>query len=234
MSVYIAEYLGTLILVLLGDGIVAGILLRKSKAENAGWVAIAFGWGLSVAMAIYAVGAFSGAHINPAVTVGLAMQGSFAWHLVPGYCLAQIAGAFSGAVLVWLHYGPHWKHTEDAGLKLAVFCTAPAIRKSLPNLFSEFLATLVLIMGLLMVGANRFAEGLNPLVVGGLIAVIGLSLGGTTGFAINPARDLGPRLAHFLLPIPGKGHSDWAYAWIPVVGPLLGGLAGALLYNWLF
>lgn len=234
MSVYLAEYLGTLILVLLGDGIVAGILLRQSKAENAGWVAITFGWGLSVSMAIYAVGEFSGAHINPAVTVGLAMQGSFAWHLVPGYCLAQIAGAFTGAILVWLHYGPHWKHTEDEGLKLAVFCTAPAIRKTLPNLFSEFLATLVLIMGLLMIGANRFAEGLNPLVVGGLIAVIGLGLGGTTGFAINPARDLGPRLAHFLLPIPGKGHSDWSYAWIPVVGPLLGALAGAFLYNWLF
>jgi glycerol uptake facilitator protein len=159
------------------------------------------------------------------------MQGSFAWSLVPGYCLSQLAGAFCGAVLVWLHYGPHWKRTADPSLKLAVFCTGPAIRHNLANLFSEFLATLVLIVGLLCIGANRFAEGLNPLAVGGLICVIGLALGGTTGFAINPARDLGPRIAHFVLPISGKGGSDWSYSWIPVVGPLAGGISGAFIYN---
>lgn len=231
MSPYLAEFIGTMILIILGDGVVAGVLLKQSKSENAGWVVIVMGWGLAVTFAIYAVGGYSGAHINPAVTLALALNGSFPWAEVPAYCLAQLLGAFVGATIVWLHYLPHWKVTEDKGAKLAVFCTAPAIRSTGSNFISEFIGTMVLIMGLLFIGANNFAEGLNPLVVGALITAIGFSLGGTTGFAINPARDLGPRLAHFILPIAGKGSSDWSYSWIPVIGPLVGSIAGALLYQ---
>ncbi|MCB0492789.1 MAG: aquaporin family protein [Cyclobacteriaceae bacterium] len=231
MSPYLAEFIGTMILIVLGDGVVAGVLLKQSKSENAGWMVIVVAWGLSVTFAIYAVGGYSGAHINPAVTLALAIDGSFPWADVPAYCLAQLLGAFVGASIVWLHYLPHWKVTDDKGAKLAVFCTAPAIRSTIPNFISEFIGTMVLIMGLLFIGANSFAEGLNPLVVGALITVIGFGLGGTTGFAINPARDLGPRLAHFILPIAGKGSSDWSYSWIPVLGPLAGGVAGALLYQ---
>lgn len=231
MSPYLAEFIGTMILIVLGDGVVAGVLLKQSKSENAGWVVIVMGWGLAVTFAIYAVGSYSGAHINPAVTLALAFNGSFPWADVPAYCLAQLLGAFVGATIVWLHYLPHWKITEDKSAKLAIFCTTPAIRSTIPNFISEFIGTMVLIMGLLFIGANSFAEGLNPLVVGALITVIGFSLGGTTGFAINPARDLGPRLAHFILPIAGKGPSDWSYSWIPVIGPLAGSIAGALLYQ---
>ncbi|MEQ8304751.1 MAG: MIP/aquaporin family protein [Cyclobacteriaceae bacterium] len=231
MSPYLAEFVGTLMLILLGNGVVAGVLLKGSKSENAGWIVIVIAWGLTVALAIYAVGGYSGAHINPAVTISLAINGSFPWAQVPGYCLAQLLGAMVGAALVWIHYLPHWKGTQDPSLKLAVFCTAPAIRNTLSNFVSEFIGTMVLIMGLLFIGANSFAEGLNPLVVGALISTIGFGLGGTTGFAINPARDLGPRIAHFLLPIAGKGTSDWSYSWIPVLGPIAGGAAGALLYQ---
>lgn len=234
MSPYLAEFFGTMLLILLGDGVVAGVLLKGSKAENAGWLTIVVAWGLAVTLAIYAVGQFSGAHLNPAVTLGLALSGSFAWDQVAGYCVAQMAGAFAGAVLVWLHYLPHWKNTVPADLKLAVFATGPAVRSSLNNLLSEVIATAVLILGLLFIGANRFADGLNPLIVGVLIISIGLSLGGTTGFAINPARDLGPRIAHAILPIPGKGSSDWSYAWIPVLGPLVGSVLGVLVYQGLF
>jgi glycerol uptake facilitator protein len=234
MSPYLAEYLGTLILILLGDGVVAAVVLKKTKSENAGWLTIVIGWGLAVTLAIYAVGKISGAHLNPAVTLALAWSGSFGWELVPGYILAQFAGAFSGAVLVWLHFLPHWKITDNQAGKLGIFCTGPAIRSYSSNLISEIIATAVLILGLLFIGANEFTQGLNPLVVGLLIIAIGLSLGGTTGFAINPARDLGPRIAHFLLPISGKGKSDWSYAWVPVVGPVIGGLLGAWLYQVLF
>jgi glycerol uptake facilitator protein len=234
MSPYLAEYLGTLILILLGDGVVAAVVLKQTKSENAGWLTIVIGWGLAVTLAIYAVGKISGAHLNPAVTLALAWSGSFGWELVPGYVLAQFAGAFSGAVLVWLHFLPHWKITDNEAGKLGIFCTGPAIRSFSSNLISEIIATAVLILGLLFIGANEFTQGLNPLVVGLLIIAIGLSLGGTTGFAINPARDLGPRIAHFLLPISGKGKSDWSYAWVPVVGPVIGGLLGAWLYQVLF
>ena len=234
MSPYTAEFLGTLILILLGDGVVAGVLLRDSKSENAGWLTIVVAWGLAVTLAIYAVGRISDAHLNPAITIALLVSGDFPAEKVPGYLLSQFAGAFCGAVLVWLYYLPHWGRTDDPGRKLAAFCTAPAVRSYASNFFSEAIATAVLVLGILFIGENKFTEGLNPLIVGALIISIGLSLGGTTGFAINPARDLSPRLAHFLLPIHGKGHSDWAYSWVPVAGPLVGGALGALLFKVLF
>lgn len=231
MSAFLGEFIGTALLILLGDGVVAGVVLQGTKSQNAGWSVITVAWGLAVVMAIYAVGEVSGAHINPAVTLSLAAAGSFPWADVPGYILAQVLGAFAGAVLVWLHFLPHWKKTEDPVLKLAVFSTGPAVRSLWANLLSETLGTFVLIVGLLFIGANKFAEGLNPLVVGALIVAIGMSLGGTTGYAINPARDLGPRIAHALLPIAGKGGSDWGYAHIPVLGPVLGGLTGVLFFK---
>ena len=234
MSPYMAEFFGTMLLILLGDGVVAGVLLKDTKSENAGWLTIVFAWGLAVTLSIYAVGRISGAHLNPAVTIGLYVSGNFPSSQVVGYILAQFAGAFAGAILVWLHFLPHWNLTDSQAKKLAVFCTAPAVRSSPANFISEVLATMVLILGLLFIGANEYSVGFKPMVVGALIISIGLSLGGTTGFAINPARDLGPRFAHFLLPIPGKGSSDWTYSWIPVVGPLLGCILGALLFNFLF
>ncbi len=234
MSPYVAEFFGTLLLILLGDGVVAAVVLKGTKSENAGWLTIVMGWGLAVTLAIYAVGKISGAHLNPAVTIAMAMHGSFPWNQVVGYVAAQFCGAIAGATLVWLHYLPHWKRTDDQAAKLGVFCNAPAIRSPFTNLVSEIIATMVLILGLLFLGANEFSQGLNPLVVGLLIISIGLSLGGTTGFAINPARDLGPRIAHFILPIHGKGKSDWSYAWIPVLGPIIGGILGTLIYQALF
>jgi len=234
MNPYLAEFFGTLLLIVLGDGIVAGVVLKRTKSENAGWLTIVVGWGLAVTLAVFAVGSFSGAHLNPAVTIGLFIDGSFPSDQVLGYILAQMAGAFVGAIIVWLHYLPHWKETPDAAAKLAVFSTGPALRSTWSNLISEIIATAVLILGLLFLGANEFSQGLKPVIVGLLIISIGLSLGGTTGFAINPARDLGPRLAHFILPIHGKGTSDWSYAWIPVVGPIIGSVLGALIYNALF
>lgn len=234
MSPYVAEFLGTMLLTLLGNGVVAGVLLKDSKAENAGWLTIVLGWGLAVTLAIYAVGRISGAHINPAVTLALFVNGDFPGDQVLGYMLAQFAGAFAGAVLIWLHYLGHWPRTESAALKLGIFSTGPAIRAAVPNLISEVIATMVLVLGILFIGANQYYEGLNPIVIGALIVSIGLSFGGTTGFAINPARDFGPRLAHFILPIPGKGSSDWSYSWIPIIGPFIGGLLGALLFKALF
>lgn len=234
MNNFLAELIGTAVLILLGDGVVAGVVLRGTKNENAGWLVIAIAWALAVTFAIFTVGGISGAHINPAVTIGLAAAGAFDWALVPEYIAGQMTGAFLGAVLVYLHYLPHWSRTEDQSAKLAVFCTAPAIRHTAGNVISEFIGTFVLLFALMAIGANRFAEGLNPLVVGILILAIGLSLGGTTGYAINPARDLGPRIAHALLPIPGKGGSDWGYAWIPVLAPIAGGVAGTLTYQLLF
>ncbi|HZG85369.1 MIP/aquaporin family protein [Paenibacillus sp.] len=227
MSAFLGELVGTLILVLFGCGVVGGVVLNKSKAQSSGWIVISMGWGFAVAIAVYAVGGVSGAHLNPAVTIALASVGAFPWAQVPSYVLAQLIGAFLGAVLLWVHYFPHWRETEDAGAKLAVFATGPAIRHAPSNLVSEIVGTAVLVFGLLSIGANQFADGLNPLIIGFFVAAIGMSLGGTTGFAVNPARDLASRIAHFLLPVAGKGPSDWSYAWIPVVGPILGGVLGA-------
>jgi glycerol uptake facilitator protein len=234
MSEFMAELVGTMILIIFGGGVVGGVVLKNSKAEGSGWVVITIAWGLAVTMGVYAVGGFSGAHINPAVTLGFAAIGDFPWAKVPVYITAQMIGALIGAGIVFLNYLPHWRATEDKGAKLAVFATDPAIRSPFSNLVTEMIGTFVLLMGLLFIGANDFTEGLNPLIVGALIVAIGMSVGGTTGYAINPARDLGPRIAHALLPIPGKGGSDWGYAWIPVVGPILGGTYGALFYKAVF
>jgi glycerol uptake facilitator protein len=245
MQAYLAEFIGTMILIILGDGVVAGVLLKNSKAENSGWIVITFGWGMAVAIAVYAVGSISGAHINPAVTIGLASIGAFDWVQVPGYVIAQLLGAFVGAVLVWLAYLPHWGPTEDAGLKLGVFSTAPAYRNTVANITTEIIGTAMLVFGVLgivnnanVIGAAStpdlaavFGSGIAPLLVGLLVLGIGLSLGGPTGYAINPARDLGPRIAHAVLPIAGKGGSDWGYSWIPVVAPIIGGIIGAVLWN---
>lgn len=231
MSSFIGELIGTMILIIFGGGVVGGVVLNKSKAQNSGWIVITMGWGFAVAFAVYIVGKYSGAHINPAVTIGLASIGEFPWAKVPMYVLAQMLGAFIGGVIVYLHYLPHWEATEDKDAKLAVFATGPAINNPVANLISEIIGTAVLVFGLLGIGVNEFSSGLNPLVVGFFITAIGLSLGGTTGYAINPARDLGPRIAHFFLPIAGKRDSDWSYAWIPVVGPIVGGVSGAFLYK---
>ncbi len=234
MSVYLAEFLGTFFLILIGGGVVAGVLLKGSKAFGAGWNAIVVAWGLAVTFAIYGVGSISGAHINPAVTLGFAFVGEFPWSQVPGYMLAQVAGGFAGGTIVWIFYMPHWSRTQDQIAKRSVFCTTPAIRSYLNNMISEMVGTAVLIFSLLFIGTQTFTEGLNPLVVGALIMLIGFALGGTTGYAINPARDLGPRLAHFAMPIKGKGGSDWAYSWVPIVGPFLGSLLGASTYQILY
>jgi glycerol uptake facilitator protein len=228
-----AEAIGTAILILLGDGVVAGVLLNKSKAQNAGWVVITFGWGIGVAAAVFAVGQFSGAHLNPAVTLGNAVIGNLDWGDVPVYIGGQLVGAFIGAVLVFLAYLPHWEETEDPGLKLAVFSTGPAIRNYPANILTEVIGTFILVFGILAILANAktAADPVVPLVIGFLVVGIGMSLGGPTGYAINPARDLGPRIAHALLPIAGKGPSDWGYAWVPVVGPIIGGILGAVVFD---
>ena len=244
MHNFLAELIGTMILVLLGDGVVANVVLNKTKGQNSGWIVITMGWGVAVAIAVYAVGRISGAHLNPAVTIAMATIGSFPWAQVPGYIAAQMIGAFLGAVLVWLAYLPHWRETADPGSKLGVFSTRPAIHSAAANMICEIIGTAVLLFGILAIAANAqgvskpgevdlswvFSRGLQPLLVGVLILGIGLSLGGPTGYSLNPARDLGPRLAHAVLPIPGKGDSEWGYSWIPILGPIVGGVAGAGLY----
>ncbi|GBD08079.1 Glycerol uptake facilitator protein [Candidatus Thermoflexus japonica] len=230
MAPWVAEIIGTMILILLGDGVVANVVLGKTKGQASGWIVITTGWAMAVAMAVYAVGRISGAHINPAVTIALAAVGKFPWSDVPLYIVGQFIGAFIGAVLVWLAYYPHWAETPDPALKRAVFCTAPNIRNYALNFITEVIGTFMLVFGVLAIVANNLPAGWVPLLVGFLVWAIGLSLGGPTGYAINPARDLGPRIAHAVLPIPGKGDSDWGYSWVPVVGPIVGGLIGALLF----
>ena len=233
MDIFPAEVIGTALLILLGDGVVAAVLLAQSKAQNSGWIVITWGWGMAVMLAVFAVGQFSGAHLNPAVTLGFAVIGDTEWSDVPAYLGGEFVGAMIGAFLVWAAYSNHWGATEDPGLKLAVFCTGPAIRNTVANIITEIIGTFVLVFGVLAIFADEAtaATGLGGLLVGLLVLAIGLSLGGPTGYAINPARDLGPRIMHAILPIPGKGPSDWGYAWIPVVGPIIGGIIGAVAFN---
>jgi glycerol uptake facilitator protein len=236
VSPLLGEFLGTMILILLGDGVVAAVLLKRSKGEGSGWIVITAGWAFAVMAGVFTAIACgsSDAHLNPAVTMGFAVRDGNFSKFAP-YLVAQMLGAIVGGALVWLHYFPHWRETPDAAAKLACFCTAPAIRNSVTNLLSEIIATfaLVFVVGAIFsknVAAAGPAAGLGPYLVGSLVWGIGMSLGGPTGYAINPARDLGPRIAHAILPIAGKGGSDWGYAPIPVIGPLVGGsLAGVLL-----
>jgi glycerol uptake facilitator protein len=232
-SHFVAEIVGTAILILLGNGVVAGSLLKKSKGEGGGWIVITSGWGVGVAIAVYVTGWVSGAHINPAVTIGFMTVGSITFLDALPYIGGQMIGAFIGATLVWLAYLPHWKETEDPDMKLSCFSTMPAIRNYALNFLTEVIGTAMLLVGVLGIANknNGLAYGFGPFAVGLLVFGIGLSLGGPTGYAINPARDLGPRIAHFLLPIAGKRDSDWSYAWVPVVAPLVGGALGAFLYE---
>jgi len=239
MNIYLAELVGTALLIIFGNGVV---VLSRSKGQNGGWIVVTAGWGMGVMLAVYSVAQVSGAHINPAVTLGLASIGAFSWPSVPGYILAQMAGAFLGSVVVYLSYLAHWGETKDQAAKLACYCTAPAIRRFGPAFITETIGTAVLVFCVLALGkvgvGAEIEEAWNaavstwfgPLVAGLLVFGIGLSLGGPTGYAINPARDLGPRLAHALLPIRGKGPSDWSYAWVPVAAPVAGGVLGAQLF----
>ncbi len=233
----IGEFAGTCMMILLGDGVVAGCILKRTKAEGAGWLAITAGWAFAVLCGIFTANLFGSpdAHLNPAITLALAVKTGAYGKMLP-YLMAQVGGAFTGAVLVWLAYLPHWEVTEDPAVKLGVFCTGPAIRSYGSNLLSEVIGTFVLVtvvgaMSSKLVLSTGAAAGFSPFLVGCLVWSIGLSLGATTGYAINPARDFGPRLAHALLPLPGKGGSDWEYAWIPILGPAIGAsLAGLLLH----
>lgn len=233
MSNFLAELLGTMILIVLGDGVVANVVLNKSKGQNSGWIVITTGWGLAVATAVYAVGWISGAHINPAVTIGLAATGQLPWLEVGPYIAGQMIGAILGGVIVYLAYLPHWAETDDANTKLAVFCTAPAVRNIPANLITEIIGTAMLVMGLSAVNqaSNTLTGGLSPFLCGLVVFSIGLSLGGPTGYAINPARDLGPRISHAILPIPGKRDPDWEYSWVPVVGPIIGAVLGYAIFG---
>jgi glycerol uptake facilitator protein len=231
MSPYIAEFIGTAVLVLLGNGAVANVLLARTKGKGADLIVIVWGWAMAVFVAVYMTASFSGAHLNPVVTIALALAGKFAWSNVPGYVAAQMLGGMMGAFIVWLAYRQHFSRTDDADIKLACFCTAPAIRSVPHNILTEMICTFVLILGVLYLAAPHVGLGsLDALPVGLLVLGIGISLGGPTGYAMSPARDFAPRLMHALLPIPGKRDSDWRYSWIPVCGPLAGGAMAALFY----
>lgn len=240
MSAYLAEFIGTALLILLGNGVVANVVLKGTKGNNSGWIVITTAWALAVFVGVVVAGPISGAHLNPIVTLGLALAKGFAWEKVPYYIFAQISGAMLGSLLVWLIYKDHFDATEDQGLKAAPFATAPAIRNNISNLFSEIIGTFVLIFVIFyLAGASMGTkEALTPIGLGSLGAVpvaflvwvIGLALGGTTGYAINPARDLGPRIIHAIIPMKGKGSSGWDYAWIPILGPIIGSSLAALAY----
>lgn len=230
MNVYLAEFIGITIIIFLGCGVLAGNSLKKSGSYGAGNVAINLTWASAVALAVYISGDISGGHFNPAVTIANAIRGTFSWRLVPGYIIAQVLGAMFGALLVYLQYLPHWKETDDEDVKLKVFATSPAIRNNITNFMSEYFVTFGLVFCTYGLDTNRFTDGLKPLIAGVLIFVLGTSFGGVTGCAINPARDLGPRIVHFLLPIVGKGDSDFSYAWVPIVGPIMGGSTAAMVH----
>lgn len=232
MEVYIAEVFGTFILITLGAGVCANVALNKTGGNDSGYIIITWGWGIAVFIAVFMTGDISGAHLNPAVTVGLASAGNFDWSLVPGYIIAQLIGAFIGASCIWFQYRDHFAATEDPATKLGVFSTAPAIDNRFNNVFSEVFATFIFVLAILYIAAPDVGIGsLKALPVGLLVFGIGMSLGGTTGYAINPARDLGPRIAHALMPIEGKGPSNWGYAWVPVIGPITGAVFAAILYR---
>jgi glycerol uptake facilitator len=238
MSPFLAELFGTAILIMLGDGVVANVVLARTKGNNSGWIVITAGWACAVTIAVYCVNSISGAHLNPAVTIALAAIGKFPWSQVLPYIVAQILGGLIGGVIVWLAYLPHWAATPDPGSKLGVFSTNPAIRAPGPNLIAEIIGGFALVLSLLavlspgnLIPGSDFAKGFGPVLVGVIVWAIGLSLGGPTGYAINPARDLGPRLAHAVLPIAGKGTSDWGYSWIPIAGPTIGGVIAAFTYQ---
>ena len=235
MSPFTGEFIGTALLIIMGDGVVANVVLNKTKGNNSGWIVITFGWAMAVFIGVYASTHLGGSgHLNPAVTLALATFGDFDSSLTATYIMAQFAGAIAGSFIVWIAYKQHFDETQDKDLKLAVFCTAPAIRNVIFNLLTEIIGTFVLVFGALSMSKSAQTLGaLDALPVALLILAIGLSLGGPTGYAINPARDLGPRIAHFILPIKNKRDSDWSYAWIPVVGPIVGGLAAAWLFNML-
>jgi len=231
MTIFFAELVGTLILILLGDGVVANVVLKNSKGNGSGWMVITTGWALAVAIPALIFGSYSGAHFNPALTIALAVIGKVAWSQVPIYIAGQFLGAFLGAVLVFVYNYDQFKTSDNQGDKLAVFCTGPAVRNTTINFICELVGTFLLVFGILGIGAQNLTNGIGTLFVGLLIWAIGLSLGGTTGYAINPARDLGPRIAHAILPIPNKGGSDWGYSWIPVIAPIVGAVLGAVSYT---
>ena len=232
MTPFWGEFVGTGMIIILGQGVVSNVVLQRSKGYNSGWIVISFGWAMGVFVGVYCSAAASKAHLNPAVTLAFAVLGKISWSLVPTYIAAQLLGAMAGSLVAWLCFRPHFAATPDADAKLAVFCTAPAIRSYGNNLITEIIATFVLILGVLFIAAPSSSLGaLDALPVGLLVLGIGLGPGGPTGYAINPARDLGPRIMHALLPIPGKRNSDWGYAWIPVAGPLLGSLLAVLAYK---
>ena len=233
MSPFLGEFIGTALLIIMGSGVVANVVLSKTKGQNSGWIVITFGWAMAVFIGVYVSNKLGGSgHLNPAVSIGLAAFGDFDSSLLGTYLAAQMSGAFVGAVVAWLAYKQHFDDTADKDLKLAVFSTGPAIRNPIYNLITEMVGTFVLLFGALNISKSAASLGaLDALPVGLLVLGIGLSLGGPTGYAINPARDLGPRIAHFVLPIKQKRDSDWSYAWVPVAGPIIGGLLAALLFK---
>lgn len=239
MNVYIFEFIGTAMLILIGNGVVANLVLKGTKGSDSGWVGIAIAWGIAVFIGVFISADVSGAHLNPAVTIGLATAGKFGWELVPGYMVAQILGAMMGNLLVWLTYKKQYEATDDPGAMLATFCTAPAIRSPFWNFVTEVIGTFALVFGVFYIAGGTLADepiklgALDALPVALLVMGIGFGLGGPTGYAINPARDLGPRMMHAILPLKGKGDSDWGYAWVPIVGPLFGGFLAAIVFLWI-
>jgi len=228
MTPFFGEFIGTGLLIVFGQGVVANVVLDKTKGHNGGWIVISFGWGIAVFVGVYSSAAASGAHLSPAVTLALALLGKLKWESVPVYFAGQMLGAMTGSLLAWLSYRRHFEATADADGKLAVFCTGPAIRSLVDNLITEIIATFILVLGVLYIVSPSSSLGaLDALPVGLLVLGVGLSLGGPTGYALNPARDLGPRIMHALLPIPGKRDSDWGYAWVPVAGPMIGAALAA-------